>query len=192
MASAARFRFKVVASTATVRRAKEQVHGIFVRDVAIFPPPLIDAGNTFFSRQIGVDTTHPGRRYVGICAHGQRLKQVQIRVAQLVLSGAQLLFDEHGTGADPYMTLVDYFSSTTELAGMRRLVDDDVATRLRQQVRRGMRHGASVRCWSSSLAGARSGISRTLARQETRQHLSSERRCGRGLPAVLWRWFGIA
>jgi hypothetical protein len=50
-----------------------------------------------------------------------------------------LLFDEHWGRADPYMTLVDYFSSTTELARMRRLVDDDVATRLQQQSRRGLR-----------------------------------------------------
>jgi hypothetical protein len=130
---------KVVASTATVRRAKEQVHGLFDRDLAIFPPPVLDAGETFFSTQIPVDSTHPGRRYLGVCAHGQRLKQVQIRVAQLLLAAGQLLFDEHGATADPYMTLVDYFSSTTELAGMRRLVDDDIATRLQQQTRRGLR-----------------------------------------------------
>ena len=114
-------------------RAKEQVHGLFDRDFAIFPPPVLDAGETFFSTQIPVDQNHPGRRYLGVCAHGQRLKQVQIRVAQLLLAAGQLLFDEHGAAADPYMTLVDYFSSTTELAGMRRLVDDDIATRLQQQ-----------------------------------------------------------
>ena len=130
---------KVVASTATVRRAKEQVHGLFDRDLAIFPPPVLDAGETFFSTQIPVDEDHPGRRYLGVCAHGQRLKQVQIRVAQLLLAAGQLLFDEHGRAADPYMTFVDYFSSTTELAGMRRLVDDDVSTRLQQQSRRGLR-----------------------------------------------------
>ena len=129
---------KVVASTATVRRAKEQVHCIFARDLAIFPPPITDAGETFFSRQVAVDEANAGRRYLGVCAHGQRLKQVQIRVAQILLAAAQLLFDEHGAAADPYMTLVDYFSSRTELAGMRRLVDDDIAIRLRQQDRRGL------------------------------------------------------
>jgi hypothetical protein len=130
---------KVVASTATIRRAKEQVHGVFNRDLAIFPTPVLDAGETFFSKQIPVDDQHPGRRYLGVCAHGQRLKQVQIRVAQLLLAAGQLLFDEHGLVADPYMTLVDYFSSTVELAGMRRLVDDDIAARLQQQSRRGLR-----------------------------------------------------
>ncbi|MEV6872232.1 DISARM system helicase DrmA [Amycolatopsis sp. NPDC051128] len=130
---------KVLASTATVRRAHEQVHCLFNRELAIFPAPVLDAGETFFSTQIPVDDEHPGRRYLGICAHGQRIKQVQIRVAQMLLAAAQLLFDEHGRAADPYMTLVDYFSSTVELAGMRRLVDDDIATRLQQQSRRGLR-----------------------------------------------------
>jgi len=130
---------KVLASTATVRRAKAQVHGLFNRDLAIFPAPVLDAGETFFSTQIPVDDERPGRRYLGICAHGQRVKQVQIRVAQLLLAAAQLLFDEHGRAADPYMTLVDYFSSTAELAGMRRMIDDDIAIRLQQQGRRGLR-----------------------------------------------------
>jgi hypothetical protein len=130
---------KVVASTATVRRAAAQTLGVFDRQLAIFPPPVLDAGDTFFSLQIPVDDDQPGRRYLGVCAHGQRLKQVQIRVAQLLLAAAQLMFDEHQLAADPYMTLVDYFSSVTELAGMRRLVDDDIATRLQVQSRRGLR-----------------------------------------------------
>jgi hypothetical protein len=81
-------RAKVVASTATVRRAKEQVHGLFNRDLSIFPAPVLDAGETFFSTQLPVDEAHPGRRYLGVCAHGQRIKQVQIRVAQLLLAAA--------------------------------------------------------------------------------------------------------
>ena len=55
------------------------------------------------------------------------------------MAAAQLMFDEHGMAADPYMTLIDYFSSVNELAGMRRLADDDIATRLQGQSRRGLR-----------------------------------------------------
>ncbi len=131
-------RAKVVASTATVRRAREQVHGLFARETAVFPPPLFDAGDTFFSKQIKVDDEHPGRRYMGICAHGVRLKQVQIRVAQMLLGAAMRQFDDHGLAADPYMTFVDYFSSTTELAGMRRMVEDDVTKRVQRMARRGL------------------------------------------------------
>jgi len=133
---------KVVASTATVRRAETQVHGLFARGTAVFPPPLFDAGETFFSKQIEVTQDNPGRRYVGICAHGTRLKQVQIRVAQMLLGAAQSEFDRcAGVGrnpADPYMTLVDYFSSTVELAGMRRMVEDDITKRVQRLTRRGL------------------------------------------------------
>jgi len=135
-------RSKVVASTATVRRADSQVHALFARKTAVFPPPLFDAGDTFFSQQIPVTDDKPGRRYVGICAHGVRVKQVQIRVAQILLGAAQTEFDKHdGVGrnpADPYMTLVDYFSSTVELAGMRRMVEDDITRRVRRLSRRGL------------------------------------------------------
>lgn len=137
-----RVRSKVVASTATVRRADSQVHALFARKTAVFPPPLFDAGDTFFSEQIPVTDEKPGRRYVGICAHGVRIKQVQIRVAQILLGAAQTEFDKHdGVGrnpADPYMTLVDYFSSTVELAGMRRMVEDDITRRVRRLSRRGL------------------------------------------------------
>lgn len=68
----------------------------------------------------------PGRRYLGICAHGVRLKS-----AEILLIAGQTLFDRHGAGADPYLTLVGYFNATRELAGMRRHLDDDVAAYLR-------------------------------------------------------------
>jgi len=123
----------LVASTATVRRAKDQVEQVFARDLAIFPPQVLDAGETFFSTVVPPSPTTPSRRYRGICATGERFKSIEIRVAAALLEHAQYLFDRHGAAADPYMTLVDYFTSTRELAGMRRLVEDDVAERLTSQ-----------------------------------------------------------
>lgn len=120
----------VVASTATVRRARDQVAQVFDRTLAVFPPQVIDAGETFFSTTMTPSAANPSRRYRGICAPGERLKSVEIRVATAVMEHAQALFDAHGSVADPYMTFVNYFSSTRELAGMRRLVDDDIADRL--------------------------------------------------------------
>ena len=120
----------LVASTATVRRAADQVEQVFDRSLSVFPPQVLDAGETFFSTVKEPSPTTPSRRYRGICATGERIKSVEIRVATAVLEHAQYLLDKHGMAADPYMTLVDYFSSTRELAGMRRLVEDDVADRL--------------------------------------------------------------
>jgi hypothetical protein len=120
---------KVIASTATIRRAADQVHALFVRQVAVFPPHGLDAADNFFARQRPSDA-YPGRRYLGICAPGRRLKAVLIRVYVAFLAAAQQLYERYGRAADPWMTLVGYFNAMRELGGMRRLVDDDIRTRL--------------------------------------------------------------
>ncbi|ETK36576.1 DISARM system helicase DrmA [Microbispora sp. ATCC PTA-5024] len=127
---------KIIASTATTKRADRQVLGIFGRELAVFPPQVIDVADTFFSRQVPVTPGNPGRRYLGVCAHGVRLKQAEIRLAEILLLAGQTLFDQFGEPADPYMTLVGYFNATRELAGMRRYLDDDVTTRIRMHGRR--------------------------------------------------------
>jgi len=133
-----RSRPKVVASTATIRRAAYQVRGVFDRKVEIFPPPGLDIGDSFFARSRTPSDATPGRRYLGICARGQRMKAVEARVAITVLAAAQAIFERHESMADPYMTLLTYFSSLRELAGMKRLLDDDVQTRLPMAARRGL------------------------------------------------------
>ena len=127
---------KIVASTATVKRAAEQTLQLFARDLAIFPAPVLDQGDTFFSRQEPVTAQAPGRRYLGVCAHGVRLKSAEIKLAEILLVAGQYLLDQHGEAADPYLTLVGYFNATRELAGMRRYLDDDIATRIRRNGRR--------------------------------------------------------
>ncbi len=122
---------KVVASTATVRRAEEQAHQVFWRRLEVFPPPALDASDSFFALQRPTSEA-PGRRYLGVCAPGRRIKAVEIRLYVALMGAAQRLFELHGEAADPWMTLVGYFSALRELAGMRRLVDDDVSARLSQ------------------------------------------------------------
>ena len=120
---------KVVASTATIRRARDQVHALFLRAVEVFPPSGIDIDDNFFSRRRPVTASHPGRRYLGICAPGKSRPAVLIRVYVALLAAAQHVYQEQGVDADPWMTLVGYFNSLRELGGMRRLVEDDVSTR---------------------------------------------------------------
>ncbi|GAA0265343.1 DISARM system helicase DrmA [Cryptosporangium japonicum] len=122
----------IVASTATVRRAVDQVRGLYGRRVDIFPPQVLDAGDTYFSSELAVTPKHPGRRYIGVSAQGVRLSSAEIRLAEVLLVAGQLLFDRAGAAADPYMTLVGYFNATRELAGMARYVADDVQTRVRR------------------------------------------------------------
>ncbi|MFJ2173920.1 DISARM system helicase DrmA [Streptomyces sp. NPDC087851] len=130
---------KVIASTATVRRADRQIHDLFARRTAVFPPSGLSADDTFFARRRRTDQT-PGRRYVGICAQGVRTKSVAIRVFVAQLAAAQHLYETYGASelTDPYMTLVGYFNSLRDLGGMRRLVEDDVSARLLRADRRGL------------------------------------------------------
>jgi hypothetical protein len=133
-----RVRPKIVSSTATVRRAAQQVRQLFGRRLGVFPPPMLDAGDTFFSHQVEVSDENPGRRYRGICAHGIRLKQAEIRVTSTILTATQYLFDQFGAAADPYFTSVAYFNSLRELAGMKRLLDDDIGIRVRRGSSKGL------------------------------------------------------
>lgn len=129
-AAGAPVRALVVASTATARNAPDQVRALYGRDATIFPPQVLEAGATFFSREEPVTATTPGRRYVGLSTTGVRLTTAEIRVAEVLLAGGQLLLDRDGEAADPYLSLVAYFSATRELAGMARYLGDDVQTAL--------------------------------------------------------------
>ncbi|MBI5527015.1 MAG: helicase [Deltaproteobacteria bacterium] len=128
---------KVIASTATIRRASDQVAGLFLRKVEVFPPSGLDPKDNFFSVQRDTSVLY-GRRYIGICATGRRLKAALIRVYTAFLSAGQALYERNSAEADPWMTAVGYFNSIRELAGMRRLVDDDVRARLRDTDKRGL------------------------------------------------------
>lgn len=130
---------KVIASTATVRRAGRQIHALFDRRTHVFPPQGLEVDDNFFARQRPT-STHPGRRYVGICAQGVRTKSTMIRVYVAVLGAAQKLHEKYGRHpvTDPFMTLVGYFNSLRELGGMRRSVEDDVSTRLGRIAERGL------------------------------------------------------
>lgn len=129
---------KVIASTATIKNADVQVRSLFLRTVNVFPPPGLDVRDNFFSVQREPTEKEFGRRYLGICAPGRRLKAALIRVYVAYLCSAQSLYEKYGKEVDPWMTLVGYFNSMRELGGMRRLVDDDVFSRCRKQDRRGL------------------------------------------------------
>ena len=128
-------RTKVVASTATTRRAREQAWSVFWRELRVFPPPVLDVHSSFFAEQVPPSPQTPGRLYLGICAHGERLKQVELRVFSSVMAAAKAIWDELGedaSAADPWMTTVGYFNAVRELAGMRRMAEDELRTKLRR------------------------------------------------------------
>jgi hypothetical protein len=129
-----RIRPKIVASTATVRRASDQIGALFDRQqTSIFPPPGIDRTDSFFART--VPSSHdPARLYLGIAAQGRGPKLVFLRALTTLLAAAKAQFDAEAASAaknpaDPYMTALCYFNALRELGGARRIVEDEVHDR---------------------------------------------------------------
>lgn len=144
----ARIRPKLLASTATVRRARRQIQSLFDReDVALFPPPGIDEGETFFARPA---PEADGRLYLGVAAGGRAMKAVLLRVYVTLLTAAWRALPEGAAGdaaAEPYTTLVGYFNALRELGGMRRLVEDEVRSRCLKITERGTGDPATSARW---------------------------------------------
>ncbi|MFJ4961400.1 helicase-related protein [Streptomyces sp. NPDC088729] len=119
---------KIIASTATIRRAGEQGNKLFARDVAQFPPAGIDARDSWFA----VETPKgrkASRQYVGLLTPSTSQSTLLIRTyANLLHRAAQ------GEGSDQvrdaYWTLVGYFNSLRLLAAAELQVHDDVDAHL--------------------------------------------------------------
>jgi hypothetical protein len=121
---------KIVASTATVRRAPRQIQALFGRSqVEIFPPPGPDRRHSFFAETVAI-TEANARQYIGVAALGRNPKVVLLRTYLALLGAAQKAFERNPKAADPYMTLLGYFNALRELGGSRRIVEDEVGARL--------------------------------------------------------------
>ena len=119
---------KIVGSTATIRRAEDQIQALFDRETYQFPAPGLDAGNSGFAV---TDKTHPGRLYVGVTTAGRSATYMLQALAASLLQAA----------ADPssspeernfYWTQVVYFNSLRELGHALVLMQDDVPVSIRQ------------------------------------------------------------
>ena len=118
---------KVLASTATIRSAGEQVRGLFGRDVALFPPAGLTADDSFFAK---TDTSTKGRLYVGIMSSNHRSATSSVRTAAAL---QQAVIEEELTDAekDGYWTLVSYHLSLRELGKTVSFARDDIPARIK-------------------------------------------------------------
>ena len=116
-----RIKPKIVASTATVRHAQEQIRSLFARPTTqVFPPPGPDRRDSFFARTLPMSERH-ARRYLGIAAQGRNPKEAMRRVLLALMGTAERAWRDAGgprnpgNPADPYMTVLGYFNSLREL-----------------------------------------------------------------------------
>jgi hypothetical protein len=126
---------KIIASTATVRKAEGQIRALFDRDrTAVFPPPGPDRNDSFFACSRAKDDPS-GRLYVGIAAPGGSPKVNYLRGAVTLMATAQRQWEEGlarggPNPADPYMTLLCYFNALRKLGSARNMIEGEIQSRL--------------------------------------------------------------
>lgn len=115
---------KVIASTATIRRATEQGKALFDRTVSQFPPAGLDARDSWFA----VETPRErkaSRQYIGLLTPSTSQSTLLIRTYATLLHHA-MRADTTQEVRDAYWTLVGYFNSLRLLAAAELQVHDDV------------------------------------------------------------------
>lgn len=157
---------KYIASTATIRNAEEQIRCLYSRKhFSQFPPDGLDAGDSCFMREIPL-SEKPFRQYAGICASGQSMKTTIVRLFSIILHTAYDLSrdPEYEDYIDPYYTLIGYFNSIRELGGARRMLDDDIVSRLKLL---GKRYGENGQRYLNNFSGVKEITSRIPSWQIT-------------------------
>ena len=115
---------KIIASTATIRRAKNQCHALYNRKMFQFPPSGLDASDCFFATESQQSSS--GRVHLGVFGHSSALL-AQIRVISTLLSGPFYLHEDLPyERIDPYYTLVSFFTSLRDLGRISTLLREDV------------------------------------------------------------------
>ena len=118
---------KIISSTATIRRYREQIKALYARGQAsLFPPPGIDVSDSFFSKYATnkEGNLESGRIYVGIHAPGLgSMQTVQVRTFTSLLQSPMAFPDSE---RDPWWTLLLFFNSLRELGTTLSLLQSDI------------------------------------------------------------------
>jgi hypothetical protein len=123
---------KLIASTATIRGAGEQVKALYARtETNLFPGPGLHMGDSFFGRYAREPDgkLSGGRLYLGIHAsdYGSALT-TQVRAFTAALFRPFFFAPEK---RDPWWTLLAFYNSIRELGGAKTLFDSDIRSRLK-------------------------------------------------------------
>lgn len=116
---------KIVASTATISRATDQVLHLYGRDQArLFPPQGLRWGESFFAEE---REDLPGRLYAGVFATGLPSQQTALIRTSAALLQAPLLLEQRDPAVlDTFWSLMAYFNSIRELGAAATLVSADI------------------------------------------------------------------
>ena len=137
---------KYIASTATIRMAREQVRRLYARGLAVFPPPGLSHGDSYFAQ---TDRKRPGRLYVGYLAPMLDQQHCMAPLAAALLAGPQAVFDGDSDPddlLDAWWTLVVYHGSLKGVGNSHNAFVTDVrdfGRRLMGELREARRTGSA-------------------------------------------------
>jgi hypothetical protein len=121
---------KIIASSATISRAKEQINSLYgrgVENVNIFPSQCLSAGDSFFAYEERSSDNAPGRLYVGVFASAlPSHATAQVRVLSALLQSVKSIPVADEKLRDPYWTALTYFNSIRELGHAATLIRADI------------------------------------------------------------------
>lgn len=122
---------KVIASTATIRNAANQILALYGRGHTQFPPQGLSAKDSFFAVQ-STPEEKPARQYFGVMGIGATATTTLIRVNAAMLFATRYLTTLGYPDAivDNFWTITGYFNSLRELGGASTQILDDVQSRL--------------------------------------------------------------
>ena len=125
-----KIRPKVIASTATIKNAKEQINALYGEDFTQFPPQGLDADYSYFAVKSSANEK-PSRMYAGCMGTGMSATTIMIRVMASTLFATRYLealgYDEKIV--DSFWTITSYFNTLRELGGAIVRVVDNVQDR---------------------------------------------------------------
>lgn len=123
---------KLIASTATIRGAADQVMALYARsETHLFPTPGLLMGNSFFGRYARDEAgqLRDGRLYLGI--HASDYGSVLTTQVRTFSSALFRPFSFPTNRRDPWWTLLAFYNSIRELGGAKTLFDSDIRSRLK-------------------------------------------------------------
>ena len=121
---------KVIASTATIRNARNQILALYGKEFSQFPPQGLSAKNSYFAIE-STPENRPAREYFGVMGIGTTATTTLIRVNAALLFASRYLaacgFEDRVI--DNFWTITGYFNSLRELGGASTQILDDVQSR---------------------------------------------------------------
>lgn len=127
---------KVIASTATVKNAAEQIKNLYNKQMFQFPPSGIDFSDSFFAIK-ATDEERPARTYLGLCETGGSLADLMIRVyANLIFIRALFIKQNRADEVvDQFSTIIGYFNAIRDLGSTDNIINDRIFTYIRTLIK---------------------------------------------------------